>query len=210
MSQFGNIKQAVLEGNLADIAGIVQKALDEGFSPQDIIDQGLIAGMTVVGVRFKSDEMFIPEVLVSAKTMHNGMDILRPLLTKEGTKKVKTVVLGTVKGDLHDIGKNLVGMMFQGAGFEVIDIGVDQRTESFIEAAQRSGADAVAISALLTTTMKEMGVVVEALKQSGVNNQVKIIVGGAPVTAEFAVSIGADGYAPDAGSAVEKLQELVN
>lgn len=210
MSQFGNIKQAVLEGNLADIAGIVQKALDEGFSPQDIIDQGLIAGMTVVGVRFKSDEMFIPEVLVSAKTMHNGMDILRPLLTKEGTKKVKTVVLGTVKGDLHDIGKNLVGMMFQGAGFEVIDIGVDQRTESFIEAAQLSGADAVAISALLTTTMKEMGVVVEALKQSGVNNQVKIIVGGAPVTAEFAVSIGADGYAPDAGSAVEKLQELVN
>ena len=210
MSQFENIKQAVLEGNLADIAGMVQKALGEGSSPQDIIDQGLIAGMNVVGVRFKNDEMFIPEVLVSAKTMHNGMDILRPLLTKEGTKKVKTVVLGTVKGDLHDIGKNLVGMMFQGAGFEVIDIGVDQRAESFIEAAQRSGADAVAISALLTTTMKEMGVVVEALKQTGNNNQVKIIVGGAPVTAEFAVSIGADGYAPDAGSAVEKLQELVN
>ncbi|MFC1798815.1 B12-binding domain-containing protein [Thermodesulfobacteriota bacterium] len=209
MSRFEKISQAVQKGDLAGIADMVQKALDNGNSPQEIIDHGLIAGMDVVGVRFKNDEMYIPEVLVSAKTMHNGVEVLQPFLAAGGAKNSKVVVLGTVKGDLHDIGKNLVGMMFEGAGFEVVDIGVDQSAENFVEAIRRSNAQALAMSALLTTTMPEMGVVISAIKEAGLNKDVKVIIGGAPVTDEFATSIGADGYAPDAGSAVDKLKELI-
>lgn len=210
MADFDRIKETVLKGKVGEIANLVRGALEEGVLPQEIIDRGLIAGMNEVGVRFKNDEMFIPEVLVSAKTMNTGMEVLRPLLESTGVRSAGKVVLGTVKGDLHDIGKNLVGMMFQGAGFEVVDLGVDQSGENFAEAVRSKGAQVVAMSALLTTTMTEMTGVIEALKQASLRDQVKVMVGGAPVSQEFADSIGADGYAPDAATAVEKLKELLS
>ena len=209
MVDYERMRETVLTGKVEDISGLVKKALEQGANPQDVIGQGLIAGMDEVGVRFKNGDMFIPEVLVSAKTMHKGMEILRPLLTKEGARSMGTVVLGTVKGDLHDIGKNLVGMMFEGAGFEVVDLGVDQSVEQFVEAVRKKGAQAVALSALLTTTMGEMAKVIDALKEAGLRNQVKVMIGGAPLNEKFAQAIGADGYAPDAGSAVEKLRKLI-
>jgi 5-methyltetrahydrofolate--homocysteine methyltransferase len=210
MADFDRIKDIVLKGKVGEIADLVRGALDEGVSPQEIIDQGLIGGMNEVGVRFKNDEMFIPEVLVSAKTMHTGMEVLRPLLESTGVKSPGTVILGTVKGDLHDIGKNLVGMMFQGAGFDVIDLGVDQSAENFVAAIQKEGGQVVAMSALLTTTMTEMAGVIEALQKALLRDRVKVMVGGAPLSQEFADSIGADGYAPDAATAVEKLKELLS
>jgi 5-methyltetrahydrofolate--homocysteine methyltransferase len=210
MADFDRIKDIVLKGKVGEIADLVRGALDEGVSPQEIVDQGLIGGMNEVGVRFKNDEMFIPEVLVSAKTMHTGMEVLRPLLESTGVKSAGTVILGTVKGDLHDIGKNLVGMMFQGAGFDVIDLGVDQSAENFVAAIQKEGGQVVAMSALLTTTMTEMAGVIEALQKALLRDRVKVMVGGAPLSQEFADSIGADGYAPDAATAVEKLKELLS
>jgi 5-methyltetrahydrofolate--homocysteine methyltransferase len=210
MADFDRIKESVLKGKVGEIADLVRGALDEGISPQEIIDLGLISGMNEVGVRFKNDEMYIPEVLVSAKTMHTGMEIVRPLLESNAVKSTGKVVLGTVKGDLHDIGKNLVGMMFQGAGFEVIDLGVDQSAENFVAAIQKEGGQVVAMSALLTTTMTEMAGVIEALQKALLRDRVKVMVGGAPVSREFADSIGADGYAPDAATAVEKLRELLD
>jgi 5-methyltetrahydrofolate--homocysteine methyltransferase len=210
MADFDRIKDIVLKGKVGEIADLVRGALDEGVSPQEIVDQGLIGGMNEVGVRFKNDEMFIPEVLVSAKTMHTGMEVLRPLLESTGVKSPGTVILGTVKGDLHDIGKNLVGMMFQGAGFDVIDLGVDQSAENFVAAIQKEGGQVVAMSALLTTTMTEMAGVIEALQKALLRDRVKVMVGGAPLSQEFADSIGADGYAPDAATAVEKLKELLS
>jgi 5-methyltetrahydrofolate--homocysteine methyltransferase len=210
MADFDRIKDIVLKGKVGEIADLVRGALDEGVSPQEIVDQGLIGGMNEVGVRFKNDEMFIPEVLVSAKTMHTGMEVLRPLLESTGVKSAGTVILGTVKGDLHDIGKNLVGMMFQGAGFDVIDLGVDQSAENFVAAIQKEEGQVVAMSALLTTTMTEMAGVIEALQKALLRDRVKVMVGGAPLSQEFADSIGADGYAPDAATAVEKLRELLS
>jgi 5-methyltetrahydrofolate--homocysteine methyltransferase len=210
MADFDRIKDIVLKGKVGEIADLVRGALDEGVSPQEIVDQGLIGGMNEVGVRFKNDEMFIPEVLVSAKTMHTGMEVLRPLLESTGVKSAGTVILGTVKGDLHDIGKNLVGMMFQGAGFDVIDLGVDQSAENFVAAIQKEEGQVVAMSALLTTTMTEMAGVIEALQKALLRDRVKVMVGGAPLSQEFADSIGADGYAPDAATAVEKLKELLS
>jgi len=209
MADYERMKQTILTGKVDEISGLVKKALEQGTNPQDIVGHGLIAGMNEVGVLFKSGEMYIPEVLVSAKTMHKGMELLRPLLSKAEAKTMGTVVLGTVKGDLHDIGKNLVGMMFEGAGFEVIDIGVDQPPEKFVEAARKKEAQVIALSALLTTTMGEMPKVISALKEAGLRERVKIMVGGAPLNEKFATTIGADGYAPDAGSAVEKLRQLV-
>ena len=209
MADYERIKEVILTGRVEEISGVVKRALEQGTNPQDIIGQGLIAGMNEVGSRFKNGDMFIPEVLVSAKTMHQGMEILRPLLTKEGARSMGTVVLGTVKGDLHDIGKNLVGMMFEGAGFEVVDLGVDQSPEKFVEAAREKEAQAIALSALLTTTMGEMAKVIDALKEAGLRERVKVMVGGAPLNDKFASTIGADGYAPDAGSAVEKLRKLI-
>jgi 5-methyltetrahydrofolate--homocysteine methyltransferase len=209
MADYERIKEIILAGRVEEISGVVKRALEQGTNPQDIIGQGLIAGMNEVGSRFKNGDLFIPEVLVSAKTMHQGMEILRPLLTKEGARSMGTVVLGTVKGDLHDIGKNLVGMMFEGAGFEVVDLGVDQSPERFVEAARKKEAQAIALSALLTTTMGEMTKVIDALKEAGLRERVKVMVGGAPLNDKFASTIGADGYAPDAGSAVEKLRKLI-
>ncbi len=204
------IKKAVLAGELGTISQLVHDALSAGISPQEIINNGLIAGMYQVGILFKNSEIYLPEVIVSARTMHAALDILHPLLKKGEMKSSGTVVIGTVKADVHDIGKNLVAMMLEGAGFEVFDIGVDQSAENFVKAAQMRNADAVALSALLSTTMKEMSVVIEALKKAGIRDRIKIMVGGAPITENFAKSIGADGYAPDGSSAAEELKKLLN
>jgi 5-methyltetrahydrofolate--homocysteine methyltransferase len=211
MADYERMKEVILTGRVEEISGLVKRALEQGTKPQDIISQGLIEGMNEVGARFKNGDMFIPEVLVSAKTMHKGMEMLRPLLTQGETRSIGTgtVVLGTVKGDLHDIGKNLVGMMFEGAGFEVIDLGVDQPPEKFVETAREKEARAVAMSALLTTTMGEMAKVIDALKKAGLRDRIKVMVGGAPLNEKFARTIGADGYAPDAGSAVDTLRKLI-
>jgi 5-methyltetrahydrofolate--homocysteine methyltransferase len=204
------IKGAILAGELGNIPRLVHEALEKGRSPQEIINEGLIAGMYQVGLLFKNSEIYLPEVIVSARTMHAALGILRPLLKQGEMKSSGTVVIGTVKSDVHDIGKNLVAMMLEGAGFEVVDIGVDQPAERFVEAAQTKYADAVALSALLSTTMKEMPVVIEALNRAGLRDRVKIMVGGAPITESFARSIGADGYAPDGSSAVEELKKLLH
>ena len=209
MADYERMKEVILTGRVEEISGLVKQALGQGTNPQDIIGQGLIAGMDEVGVRFKNGDIYIPEVLVSAKTMHIGMEILRPLLSKGEARSMGTVILGTVKGDLHDIGKNLVGIMLEGAGFEVIDLGVDQSPEKFVEAARKKEAQVIALSALLTTTMGEMAKVITALKTAGLREQVIVMVGGAPLNEKFASTIGADGYAPDAGSAVEKLKKMI-
>lgn len=204
------IKGAILAGELGNIAHLVHEALEDAISPQEIINNGLIAGMYQVGILFKNSEIYLPEVIVSARTMHAALGILHPLLKKGDTKSIGTVVIGTVRSDVHDIGKNLVAMMLEGAGFEVFDIGVDQSAENFVKAAQIRNADAVALSALLSTTMKEMPIVIDALRRAGLGDRLKIMVGGAPVTENFAKSIGADGYAPDGSSAAEKLKKLLH
>jgi corrinoid protein of di/trimethylamine methyltransferase len=209
VTEFQEIKDAILKGKFNEIAQLVQKTIDAGESPDNIVSMGLIAGMNEVGVLFKNDEMYIPEVLVSARAMHTGMEVLKPLLEDTDMSTAGKVVLGTVKGDLHDIGKNLVGMMFRGAGYDVLDIGIDQPVENFIEAVRKTQAQVMGMSALLTTTMTEMSLVIEALKEAGLREKVKVLVGGAPVNADFASSIGADGYAPDAGSALDKVKDLV-
>jgi 5-methyltetrahydrofolate--homocysteine methyltransferase len=165
--------------------------------------------MDVVGQRFKAEEMFIPEVLRCAKCMHGAMEILRPLLAESGAEGIGTLVIGTVKGDLHDIGKNLVGMMFEGAGFEVVDLGIDNEPQVFVDAIKEHNAKLIGMSALLTTTMPKMGETINAIKEAGIRDQVKILVGGAPITASFAEEIGADGYASNAASAVDKGKELM-
>lgn len=209
MNRLKEISNAVFKGNKLEIEAFIQGALDEGIQAEDIVENGLITGMNQVGVLFKNGDMFIPEVLLSARTMHQGMDVLSSLL-KQGDKNDRgKVVIGTVKGDLHDIGKNLVGMMLQGAGYEVIDIGVDQTPKQFITATLENNAQFVAMSALLTTTMPEMENVINAFKAENLRDKVRIMVGGAPLSDAFAKKIGADGYAPDAGSAVEKLKELI-
>jgi 5-methyltetrahydrofolate--homocysteine methyltransferase len=165
--------------------------------------------MDVVGQRFKAEEMFIPEVLRCAKCMHGAMEILRPLLAETGAESIGTLIIGTVKGDLHDIGKNLVGMMFEGAGFNVVDLGIDKEPQVFVDAIKEHKAKLIGMSALLTTTMPKMGETINAIKEAGIRDQVKILVGGAPITSSFAEEIGADGYASNAASAVEKGKELL-
>jgi len=203
------MKVDLYDGDMVAVEAATRKALDEGMSPKEILDNGLIAGMDIVGVDFKAGDLFIPEVLLCARAMHAGMEILRPLLAEAGVPAQGKLVIGTVDGDLHDIGKNLVAMMFQGAGFEVIDLGVDVSPEAFVEAAREQNADLVGMSALLTTTMPAMKVTIEALTEAGLRDQVKILIGGAPVTAKYAEDIGADSFAPDAGSAVETARNLL-
>lgn len=203
------IAQTLIDGNIGKVVSLTKEALDGGMSPQQILDQGLLAGMDVVGQRFKAEEMFIPEVLRCAKCMHGAMEILRPLLAETGVESIGTFVIGTVKGDLHDIGKNLVGMMFEGAGFNVVDLGIDREPQAFVDAVKEHKAKIVGLSALLTTTMPMMGETVKAIKEAGIRDQVKIMVGGAPVTASFAEKIGADAYASNAASAVEKARALL-
>ncbi|MDK2986131.1 MAG: hypothetical protein PWQ96_1775, partial [Clostridia bacterium] len=185
------------------------KAIDEGVEAIDIINEGLIPGMTVVGTRFKAGEMFVPEVLMSARAMQGGMELVKPLIADTDMPSAGTVVLGTVKGDLHDIGKNLVGMMMESAGFKVINMGVDVSAEKFVEAVKEHKPQVVALSALLTTTMLAMKDVIELLKEEGLRDDVKVLVGGAPVSQDFADEIGADGYAPDAASATDLVKSLL-
>jgi corrinoid protein of di/trimethylamine methyltransferase len=207
---FGKMAESLIAGKVDEVSSLTQEAVDGGLSPQDILEQGLLAGMDVVGQRFKANEMFIPEVLRCAKCMHGAMEILRPLLVEAGVRTAGTLVIGTVKGDLHDIGKNLVGMMFEGAGFKVVDLGIDQEPQAFVEALKDHKAELFGMSALLTTTMPKMGETINAIKEAGIRDQIKIMIGGAPVTAEFAKEIGADAYASNAASAVDKGKELLD
>jgi 5-methyltetrahydrofolate--homocysteine methyltransferase len=199
---------AVIEGDVDEIEFMTEDALDEGLSAQEILDNGLMAGMDHVGVEFKAGNMFVPEVLRSAKAMQTSMEMIRPLLVESGAKMAGKVLLGTVKGDLHDIGKNLVGMMCEGAGFEVKDIGKDAEPEAFIEAIKEFEPEIVGMSALLTTTMRAMGHTIKALEEAGLRDKVKIMVGGAPVTQAFADDIGADGYASNAAAAADLAKEF--
>jgi len=207
MADLGAIAEYVINGKRDETAEAVQSAVDEGVSAEEILNKGLVAGMDVVGQKFKNNEFYVPEVLIAARAMAAGMDILEPILTKSGVKPRGKVVLGTVKGDLHDIGKNLVAMMMKGAGFQVIDAGIDVAPEEYVKQAKENGADIVGLSALLTTTMPQMENVIKAVKEAGL--KVKVMIGGAPVTQNYADEIGADGYAPDAASAVDKAQELL-
>ena len=206
---FGKIAETLIDGNMDKVVVLTKEALDAGLSPKEILDKGLLAGMDIVGQRFKAEDMFIPEVLRCAKCMHGSMEILRPLLSETDAESIGTFVIGTVKGDLHDIGKNLVGMMFEGAGFDVIDLGIDQEPQAFVDAIKQHNAKIVGLSALLTTTMPKVGETIKAIKEAGIRDQVKIMVGGAPVTAAFAEKVGADGYASNAASAVDKARSLL-
>ena len=202
------IAGSLIKGNAPEVKELVQKAVDEGADVEKVLNDGLLAGMSVVGVKFKANEFYVPEVLIAARAMRSGMEILRPILAEKNIKGIGTVVVGTAKGDLHDIGKNLVGMMLEGAGLEVIDIGVDISAEKFIEAAKEKGASLIGVSALLTTTMVSMKDVVIAAKETS-SGSFKVMIGGAPVTQSYADEIGADGYAADAASAVDKAKELL-
>jgi len=204
-----NIFQGVLEGDRDKVTESVNQAIETKITAEVILKEGMMAAMAEVGRLFEEGEYFVPELLVSARAMQGGLEILKPLLVAEDVEPVGKIVIGTVKGDLHDIGKNLVGMMMQGAGFEVNDLGTDVEPEKFIEAVKTTGAKLVAMSALLTTTMANMPAIIEAFDQAGIRDQVKIMVGGAPVTDTFAKKIGADGYAPDASQAARLALNLV-
>ena len=203
------MQEDLYSGNIDEVEKATRQALEEGLPAQEILNQGLIAGMDVVGRDFKCGDLFIPEVLISAKAMHAGLEVLRPSLAESGASTLGKVVIGTVAGDLHDIGKNLVSMMLQGAGFEIFDLGTDVSPEQFVEAAQAEGADLVGMSALLTTTMPKMKTTIDALAQAGLSDSVSVLVGGAPVTADYAEQIGADAYAGDAVGAVDTARQLV-
>ncbi len=207
MADMEVLAEALIKGDRDKVVNLTQAAISEGMPPKEILENGLIAGMSVIGRRFKANEVYVPEVLIAARAMHGGMDILQPELVKAGVEPIGTVVVGTVKGDLHDIGKNLVSMMLTGGGLKVIDIGIDVSPEKFVEACQAGNAQVCAMSALLTTTMPKMADIVKALKEAGV--EVKTIIGGAPVTQSYADEIGADGYASDAASAVDVTKQLM-
>ncbi|RPJ42719.1 MAG: cobalamin-binding protein [Deltaproteobacteria bacterium] len=199
--------EALCEGSMDKVKELTQNALNEGEAPEKVLKGGLIPAMDRIGVRFRNNEIFIPEVLIAARAMHAGLGVLKPILAKSTTSTTTKVVIGTVKGDLHDIGKNLVGMMLEGAGFEVVDVGIDVPPEKFIQSAKENGAQIIGMSALLTTTMMQMQTTVQKIKAEGL--KIKTVIGGAPVTAEFAKQIGADGYAPDAASAVSTIKEVL-
>ena len=203
MSILNDISMFLQQGKAKDVKALVQQAVDEGISAKDILEQGLLSGMGIIGDKFKNNEVYVPDVLIAARAMNAGTEILKPLLVKDGVKAAGKVVLGTVKGDLHDIGKNLVKMMMEGRGLEVIDLTVDVSAEKFVSAAIENNAQIIALSALLTTTMSEMKSVVEAAVNAGIRDKVTIMVGGAPVTDAFCKSIGADLYAADAASAAD-------
>lgn len=208
MDQFKGIYDGVLEGDMGTVEKNVKAALDAGSSPGDILQQGLIGAMGEVGRLFEEGEYFVPEMLIAARAMKAGLAILKPHLVDSGIEAVGTVAIGTVKGDLHDIGKNLVGMMLEGAGFEINDLGTDVSPEQFV-AAVESGADIIGLSALLTTTMPSMEATIKALNAAGLRDRVKVIIGGAPVTSEYSNKIGADGFAPDASQAVALAKSLM-
>jgi 5-methyltetrahydrofolate--homocysteine methyltransferase len=208
MASYEDLAQRVISGDREKVTEITKSLIDEGKDPMEIINKGLIGGMSVVGARFKNDEMFVPEVLMSAKTMGLGMDLVKPLIADQGMPTTGKVLLGTVQGDLHDIGKNLVGMMLESAGFSVIDMGIDIDPDQFAVAIKEENPDILAMSALLTTTMMHMKDTIDLLKEQGLREKVKVIIGGAPISQEFADEIGADGFAPDAASAADLCKEL--
>jgi len=209
MVELKELQEALFRGDVSRVKEITQIALREDVEPKEILEQGLIKGMAIVGEKFKNNEIFLPEVLLASQAMYGGLELLQPRLIKSGIRAIGKVIIGTAKGDLHDIGKNLVAMMLRGGGFEVIDLGIDVSAEKFLVAAQEHKPDIVGISALLTTTMIGMADVITALKRADLRGRVKVMIGGAPVTQEFADEIGAEGYAPDAASAVDKAKELL-
>jgi len=211
MSKIPEIAAAVETGKIKLIEGLVQEALDAGEDPNEILDKGMIDAMSIVGAKFQINEIFVPEMLVAAKTMKKGVELLRPLLTGDAVGKHGKFIIGTVQGDLHDIGKNLVALMIESAGFEVVDLGVDVPAEKFVEAIKANPeCKVVGASALLTTTMEALRTTVKAIVDAGCKDQVKIMIGGAPITQEFADEIGADAYTPDAGSAAVVAIKLVS
>ncbi len=204
MSILNDISSFLQQGRAPKVKELVAQALEEGIPAQEILEQGLLDGMSIVGEKFKNNEVFVPEVLIAARAMNMGTQILRPHLVEAGVEEKGTVVIGTVKGDLHDIGKNLVKMMMEGKGLKVVDLGVDVSAEQYVAAAKENNANIIACSALLTTTMNEMKAVVDLASQEGIRDQIKIMVGGAPITQHFCDSIGADAYTPDAASAADE------
>lgn len=206
MAKFEEISTLFQRGKAKDLAALVTEELAAGVAPKDILTEGLIAGMGIVGTKFKNNEIFVPEVLIAARAMNAALAVLKPALADSGVEPVGTAVICTVKGDLHDIGKNLVKMMIEGTGIRVIDLGVDCSAEKIVEAVKENNADIVCLSALLTTTMMYQKDIIDALKAAGLRDKVKVMVGGAPVTQAFADEIGADAYTPDAASAAEKAR----
>ena len=206
MVNLNNISEALQSGRAEKVRELVKQALNEDIIPKKILEEGLIRGMSIIGEKFKKNEVYVPEVLIAARAMHAGMDVLKPKLIETGVKNIGKVVIGTVTGDLHDIGKNLVKMMLEGAGFEVIDLGVDVSAEKFVEAVKEHQPNIIGMSALLTTTMVNMPEVIKALEVAGLKDKVKIMIGGAPITQNYADQIGADGYSPDAASATDKAK----
>jgi len=204
------VADEVQKGNSASVEELTKKALSQDISAEEILNNGLVGGMNIVSEKFKNNEIFIPEVLISAKSMNSGLEIIKPILAEEKVKTKGKVVIGTVKGDLHDIGKNIVAMLLQGAGFDVVDLGADVSKEKFLEFVKNERADILGMSALLTTTMIYMKETIETLKNAGLRENVKVIIGGAPVTESYAAQIDADGYAPDAASAVDLTKKLLN
>jgi len=206
---FEKMAQELIAGKEAEVKSLTQQALDKGATARDVLDKGLLAGMDVVGQRFKAGDMFIPEVLLCARCMHGAMDIIKPLLAEGDSAGVGTCLIGTVEGDLHDIGKNLVSMMLQGAGFNVIDLGTNITAQQFVEAVKEHQPHILGMSALLTTTMPRMEETIQALKEAGLRDKVKIMAGGAPVTKDFVEKIGGDAYGANAAAATEKAKELL-
>lgn len=209
MVNLQEIADNLIKGQAKKVIELTTNAINEGVEPAKILGEGLIAGMNVVGQKFKACEFYVPEVLIAARAMKGAMEVLKPKLLESGVQPIAKIAIGTVKGDLHDIGKNLVSMMLQGAGFEIIDLGVDVTPEKFIESVKTKGVTLVGMSALLTTTMPSMKSAIEAMKEAGVRDKVKVMIGGAPVSQSYSDEIGADGYSADAASAVEKAKELL-
>lgn len=209
MSTIESLSEAVQKGRVKDVLALIDVGLEEGLSAQQLLDEGLLRGMSLLGVRFKANEVFVPEVLVAARALNKGTERLKPELIAAGVEPKGRAVIGTVKGDLHDIGKNLVKLMMEGAGFEVIDLGIDVSDDTFVAAVREHHPDVLLLSALLTTTMRQQGSVIQAMIAAGVREQVKIMVGGAPITQSFCVEIGADAYAPDAASAAEVASTFI-
>jgi len=209
MVSYDTLGEGIIKGDADVVESEVNRLLKEGVEARALLENGLIGGMRVVGVRFKAGDMFLPEILMSAQAMHKGLDIVKPLLTKLDQKLAARVVIGTVEGDIHDLGKKIVGFLLEGNGYEVIDIGIDLKPEAFAQAVEEHQPDILGMSALLTTTTPNIGNTIDFLKVKGLREKVKIIVGGATVTEEFAKSVGADGYAPEANSAVELVNRLL-
>ena len=208
MLDYEPLRQAVINGKRHDATRLTQEALDAGATPMEIVDEGLVPGMAVVGEKFKCNELYVSQMLIAARAMKESMAVLEPLLAKEGIKPAHTIILGTVEGDLHDIGKSLVGMMLKGANYGIVDLGTNVPTTTFVDAVKEHDADVVGLSALLTTTMSEMKTTIEAMREAGLS-EVKVIIGGAPITQDYADQIGADGFAPDAATAVDVVKDML-